>query len=41
MTARLQFDVTGMQPLSGSAQLEVLAPRQFTAEPVDIHYSCP
>ncbi|MDQ3732832.1 MAG: serine/threonine protein kinase, partial [Actinomycetota bacterium] len=41
VTASLQFDITGMQPLSGSAQLEVLAPQQVTAEPVDITYSCP
>jgi len=41
VTALLQFDVTGGQPLSGTAQLEVLSPQQVTAEPVGINYSCP
>jgi len=41
VTARLQFDVTGLQPLNGAAQLEVLSPQQVTAEPVNISYSCP
>ncbi len=41
VTARLQFEVTGQQPLSGSAQLELLSPQRVTAEPVDITYSCP
>ena len=41
VTARLQFDVTGLQPPNGAAQLEVLSPQQVTAEPVDISYSCP
>jgi len=28
VTARLQFEVTGQQPLSGSAQLELLSPQR-------------
>ncbi len=41
VTAVLQFDVSGGRPLEGFAQLEVLAPQEVTAEPVDITYSCP
>lgn len=41
VTAILQFDVTGGQPLTGSGQLEVLSPQPLTTEPVGIRYSCP
>ena len=41
VTARLQFDVTGEEPLQGSAQLQVLSPQQLTATPVEVSYSCP
>lgn len=39
--ARLQFTVTGGSPLTGPAQLAVLAPVASTSEPVPISYRCP
>ncbi len=41
VTARLQFDVTGGEPLRGSARLEVLSPQRLTAAPVQVSYRCP